>query len=237
MARPRTPSGPRLTTSLAVLTLLATVAACTPGDADDAELEQRVAEQEALIAEQEQVIAELEQRLVEAQEGTPAEEVTPDPDPAPRQQPADARSEEGVAEQLWTLFPEAFAFPEGEGATTGWQADGVDIPEGFRQADEPTFATPGELLVALVDEWNVGDELGGDTWELTVRVFVEGPEAVAPTEADVATGAVLLWGFADDAVAGEDRRLELRRGDDGWYVASGEARFHCRRGVSDDLCV
>jgi len=61
-------------------------------------------------------------------------------------------------------------------------------------------------------------------WEQTTRVFVDG--------SDGATGVVLQWGLLDDAVAGRDYRVSMRRAADMWRVERVEQRFHCRRGVS-----
>lgn len=196
----------------AVCVAVALLAGCRQGDAEQA----RVAELEAGLTAARERVAELEAALAEAEEPDPGEPQGP--------QPAPPHSPEGLVEQLHSYLDGGVE--GGDPASTGWQP--ADVPEGFAQPDEGGYETPGELVHALAGEFAAA-QLGADLWELTVRVL-EG-------EADEATAAVLTWGLADDAVVGSDLRLYLARGDAGWYVESAEERVHCRRGVSDGLCV
>ncbi|MDQ3459122.1 MAG: hypothetical protein M3498_07465 [Deinococcota bacterium] len=115
-----------------------------------------------------------------------------------------------------------------EPGSTAWQE--AELPEALREGG---WASPGALLLAAVRELALESSLGIDTWELTLRVLEAADEA-----ADEAAGVVLEWGFKDDAVAGSDWRLAMRRGGEGWRATGLERRFHCRRGVSaGGLCL
>jgi hypothetical protein len=85
-------------------------------------------------------------------------------------------------------------------------------------------ATPGSLLMRVVSSQHWADALGDAMWEQTTRVLID--------ERGLATGVVLQWGMMDDAVAGRDFRVSMKRIGDAWAVAGVERRFHCRRGVS-----
>ncbi|HVL97792.1 MAG TPA: hypothetical protein VM324_00675 [Egibacteraceae bacterium] len=218
----RHPSAYRqLATVCCALVLL--LAACGPGG--ESGTDDEAADVRAQLEQAQERIAELEGELEAAQEAAHDDDTEPTP-PGDRGEPATPHTPEGLVEQLRTYFPAA-DLPEGwQPGTTSWVP--ADVPVGYGQADDPAFGTPGELATALAAEV-AGPQLGSDVWEVTARVLAsEGAEA---------TAAVLVWGLADDAVAGSDLRLYLARNDTGWYVDSAEERFHCRRGVSGDLCV
>lgn len=103
--------------------------------------------------------------------------------------------------------------------------DSASVPEGFRGG---RWNSPGDLLFDLVRDLGYDNTLGVHTWEVTTRAFIENGTAY---------GAILLWGFQDDAVAGEDMRVTLQEDGSGWYVSGLERRYHCRRGVSEGLCL
>jgi hypothetical protein len=84
--------------------------------------------------------------------------------------------------------------------------------------------TPGGLLLAVAASQNWADMLGDAAWEQTVRVWTD--------DKDAAVGVVLLWDFMDDAVAGHDFRISMRRTDAEWKVERIEDRYHCRRKVT-----
>ena len=89
--------------------------------------------------------------------------------------------------------------------------------------------SPGALLGALVRAESWADVLGEAAWEETLRVL--------PADGDVAEGIVLQWGFMDDAVAGRDFRVFMRRTAGMWTIDRIEKRYHCRRAVgADQLC-
>jgi len=134
-------------------------------------------------------------------------------------------SAEGLPEQLRTLLPEGADLPDGfEPGTTAWQA--TELPDGL----DPDYPTPGALALDLARAADA-DNLGMDTWETTTRVL--------PDDADenLAYVAVLSYGYGDDAVAGRDLRITITRDGEDWTAGGAEERFHCRRGVTDDLCV
>jgi hypothetical protein len=87
-------------------------------------------------------------------------------------------------------------------------------------------SSPGSLLMRVISSQQWADVLGDAVWEQTTRVLVD--------DSGAATGVVLQWGFMDDAVAGRDFRVSMRRTGDVWKVESIERRFHCQRGVSAD---
>lgn len=195
--------------SASVVALL-TLAACTSNRADDetAGLKERIAEQDALIAEREATIEELR--------------AAPETGPSP----AAPFSAEGLTDQLHAHFLDDL--PEGfEPGPTPWRDR--QVPAGFG-ADGDRFDTPGAAMVALADAVGGAEGLGSESWEIAVRVL-------SPEAGDRARGAVLMWGFRDDSVAGTDVRVDLRRDGAGWYVRAAETRDHCWRGVTDGLCV
>jgi hypothetical protein len=103
-------------------------------------------------------------------------------------------------------------------ASTLWMASEIAVPETL------SASTPGALLAMITAAQGWTDSLGDAVWEQTTRVWT--------TDDDSSTGIVLLWGFMDDAVAGRDVRLTMRRRDGMWRVERIEERHHCRRGVT-----
>ncbi|MFU8805127.1 MAG: hypothetical protein ACNA8W_15035 [Bradymonadaceae bacterium] len=122
--------------------------------------------------------------------------------------------------------PEEMEFSPG---TTDWRPSVRKLPEPMVSPlpDGPT--SPGALLNEVTRELGFGDGLGEEVWEMTTRVWQE--------DEDSAVGMILQWGFKDDSVAGSDVRLTMRRSDQTWTIEELEERFHCRRGVSEDLCL
>ena len=169
---------------------------------------------------------------------SPAEQEPDDPPSEPQeatqgetgQAPESPWSAEGLVDPLRSHFSLPEGLPdEWEPGPTAW--DEVEVPPQLQQ-DTASFSSPKEVLLAYVSgpEEREGG-LGQDIWETTLRIL---PHDEAP---DRATGAVLVWGFKDDALEGRDVRLELREGEEGWYATEKEHRYHCRRGVTDDdLC-
>lgn len=162
------------------------------------------------------------ERSAATSSGTAATE-DPAPPDATRASPEPMFSEEGLVDQLRTYFPEPDTMPsEWEPGPGAWVEE--DVPEGFAEA---AGGTPAELMTAYVAETGLNE----GTWETTVRVLDEDPDD------ERASAAVLRWGLRDDAVAGTDTRLELRRGEDGWRIEHVESRPRCARGVTDGLCL
>ena len=56
-------------------------------------------------------------------------------------------------------------------------------------------------------------------------------------EAGQASAIIMMWGLKDDSVVGRDYLLVLRQHQGNWYVAEVQERFHCARGVVDDICL
>ena len=103
--------------------------------------------------------------------------------------------------------------------TTAWAMSPDPVPP--LRAD-----SPGALLGALVHAQSWAGVLGVAAWEETLRVL--------PASGDVAEGVVLQWGFMDDAVAGRDFRVFMRRRAETWTIDRIEQRYHCRRAVGAD---
>lgn len=219
--RPRT--APLVThVALAVLTA-GVLVACGPATRDDPDTTARDGEIAALESQVADLEAEVERlRAAEA----PAPE-------GPAERPASPRTEEGLVEQLHAFFRSDAERDMGfQPAPTPWEP--ATVPDGFGEGDA-AFGSAGALMTALAAEL-AGDQLGGDAWEAATRVLFDNAEG--DPDADEATGAVLLWGFLDDSVAGSDHRISLRRGADGWFADAAEQRSRCRRGVVDGgLCV
>jgi hypothetical protein len=102
--------------------------------------------------------------------------------------------------------------------TTPW------TPLSINEAETVEASSPGSLLMRVISSQQWADVLGDAVWEQTTRVLVD--------DSGAATGVVLQWGFMDDAVAGRDFRVSMRRTGDMWKVEGIERRFHCLRGVS-----
>lgn len=114
-----------------------------------------------------------------------------------------------------------------EPGTTPWRA----APDAMRQAaaDTVAAASPGAAASRLAAALGWTEQLGDAAWEQTTRVWF--------ADEDRAIVVVLQWGLLDDAVAGHDLRVELRRVDGAWQVETVEERFHCQRRVTDEgLC-
>lgn len=221
------------TRALAAMMLAIAVVGCADDDTrhnrDQAQVEQLEAELEEANAAADELgqelealqndYAQLEDELREGDDSDPDQPLDPD---APQPQPQ--RSAEGLVDQLRLLLDRGDAPDEFEPGTTSWQP--VAAPEGLSDG----YDTPGALALDLAAALD-GDALGFDLWETTTRVL---PDDDDP---DLAYVAVLSWGLADDAVAGTDLRMTITRGDGGWQPGGAERRSHCRRGVSDDLCL
>ncbi|PMR74288.1 hypothetical protein C1H69_13585 [Billgrantia endophytica] len=114
-----------------------------------------------------------------------------------------------------------------EPGSTAWQEAQRPIPRHLGAGGE-RHASPGALLQEWMSEADLMASLGQDAWEQTQRIYLED---------DTATGIVMQWGFKDDAVLGQDYRLQMRRDTRGWYAEHLETRYHCGRGVSEGLCL
>ena len=192
---------------------------------DEGELQARIAELEqerdAAESRSDELAEEnerLEDELVELRAGA-------DDDPDDRPEPAPVRTPEGLVDQLRTHFPRPDEPEEFEPGTTDWRT--FELPGDLEDAHDSPGAAASALLEGLQ-----ADGLGQDVWEATARVLLD------PDDQDMAYAAVLSWGWADDATAGRDVRVTLTRTDDGeWQLGGAEARDHCRRGVTDGMCV
>jgi hypothetical protein len=107
--------------------------------------------------------------------------------------------------------------------TTSWRI--VPVPP-LSSALAREATTPGKLLATVTLSQGWADVLGDAAWEQTTRVWSD--------DSDEAVGMVLLWGFLDDAVAGRDLRISMRRTNNVWHLEKVEERYHCRRKVSAD---
>ena len=113
--------------------------------------------------------------------------------------------------------------------TTDWRESRRDIPGELADVDGDGPGSAGQLLFELVGALNFESRLGVDAWEQTMRVHSD--------ETDAAVGVIMQWGFKDDATAGSDLRVSMEYTGEAWQITSLEERFHCRRGVSDGLCL
>jgi outer membrane murein-binding lipoprotein Lpp len=141
---------------------------------------------------------------------------------------AQERTAEGLIDQLRLHVRDLddAEMPEGwQPGTTEWEP--FELPDEVRG----TYDTPGEIVAELAAVLYV-PQLGQDTWETTVRVLLD------EDDPDLAYGAVLGWGFLDDAVLGEDIRITLTRTEDErWEAGGAEVRAHCMRGVDGTMCL
>jgi hypothetical protein len=115
-------------------------------------------------------------------------------------------------------------------ATTAWQPTRRELPASLADPDRAQADAPGIILYRLIEAWNLHEALGQDVWEHTARVHIDAD--------DHAYGVVLAWGLQDDALAGTDLRVRMRRQDAGWFVTEVDERYQCARGVTEDgLCI
>lgn len=175
-----------------------------------------------------------------ADAGAAAGPTPPADTPSAPGEPAGGAGELTAVERIWSeegldAQPRLDAYrariPPGLGWTpraTAWRPAGPALAA--RLAGIPPAGTPGAVVAAVQAALEESGALGFDVWETTSRLLVRGDDA--------ATAVVLRWGFQDDALAGHDVRVELRRGAAGWTVESSWERYQCRRGVSDEgLCL
>ena len=221
---------PRPRAAALIVALALTAAAC--GDGNDAGTQDDAGELQAQVAELEQERDAAEARADElAEENERLEDelvelrAADDDDTDDRPEPASMRTPEGLVDQLRTHLPRPDEPEEFEPGTTDWRA--FELPGDL----EDPHDSPGAAASALLEGLQA-DGLGQDVWEATARVLLD------PDDQDMAYAAVLSWGWADDATAGRDVRVTLTRTDDGeWQLGGAEARDHCRRGVTDGMCV
>ncbi len=116
-----------------------------------------------------------------------------------------------------------------EPGATSWQASELEIPSSLSATSDELPSSPGNVLLVLAMEAELGHGLGQDAWEHTMRVYRESD--------DSAIGIIMQWGFKDDSVAGRDLRLVLGQDDEGWFIREIEERWQCQRRVTEDnLC-
>lgn len=140
--------------------------------------------------------------------------------------------EEGLAAQrrlawLRERIPPELGYQPG---TTPWRPANLELPSELTSPAAANAAAPGILLGRLIAAIGWDTTLGTDAWEQTTRILQDDDET--------ALGAVLRWGLRDDAIAGHDLRVQMRKAMNGWYVERVQERFHCSRGVSEEgLCL
>ena len=140
--------------------------------------------------------------------------------PSSTSQSADPWTEAGFLSQPEMDSLRARVRPEDavKPGTTVWTA--------VAERPEVTATTPGALLGELVHALGWDTPLGEGAWQMTLRVL--------PRESETAEGIVLQWNFQDDAVAGRDFRVFMRKRAGIWGIERIERRFHCRRGITAD---
>ncbi len=192
------------------------VACQTPGQSEEA-----VADEPAAMTAEESVA---EEKTIEEEtaEGETAEEAVAE-ESAPSGS-VQRWSREGLLENRRMEEFTATANPDfANPGTTDWRE--AEVPAALR---DETFPAPGGALVALQQAVDIDAQLGMDLRELTARAYIDGDEA---------GGALLLWGFKDDSLAGKDIMVMLEADGDAWRVASMQERFHCVRGTVGELCM
>ncbi len=239
---------PRERTFLTALLIgMLVLAGCaeTPSETDDAasraeDLERELDQARSRASELEAEVTRLEEQLVAAPDAEDDEEETDDgdaPDEPTTDTPdglrdvAEPRTAAGLIDQLRVHVREA---QPDTGLPAEWEPEVTTW--GPYEVPEPaigTYETPGAVVAALARASDA-QLLGRDQWETTIRVLMD------EDDPDLAYGAVLSWGYLDDAVRGRDVRITLTRNDDGqWQPGGAEQRFHCLRGLADEgeLCV
>lgn len=148
-----------------------------------------------------------------------------DGDPTALDDIADPRTPEGLTDQVRVHVQEArrLGLPDDwEPSATAW------VPYEVPTEIDGTYETPGDVVAALARAADA-HILGRDQWETTIRVLFD------EDDPDLAYGAVLSWGYLDDAVTGRDIRITLTRTeDDQWEPGGAEQRSHCLRALTDD---
>lgn len=114
--------------------------------------------------------------------------------------------------------------------TTSWRRADIDVSRGGEEPASERADSPDALLTRVTPILRGAGEVGGDVWERTTRIWQE--------QENEAVAVVLHWGLKDDALAGHDYRVTMRRNGQGWHIDRIDERFHCRRLVTEDgLCV
>ena len=109
-----------------------------------------------------------------------------------------------------------------------WEAYDGELPPGGGGPDGE-WETPQAALEDFV-AWISASGLPGHV------TGVAGQLSGRPTE-DEATALVRLPWTGDDSLAGEELRIVMSRGPGGWSIDRVERRVHCRRGVTDGVCL
>lgn len=188
---------------------------------------------------------------VQGTDVSPVPDTDGDPDPGDASHPSDAQPVDAHPSDSDPIL--TYLRQLEEQVLAGWHDDLFTQPRmlaysrlaasyGFRPGTTPwrtstgmptptpgdPFVSPAAILSDFVTK-QVTAGLGTDLWEVVSRLQYAN---------DKTTGAVLVWGFQDDALAGMDYRLTMVSHDHGWHLVAVDERFHCRRGVSErGLCL
>lgn len=208
---------------LAVLIIPLALSACAPQQ-NEPELEEELSalkEENRVLQEQ---VEELQKAIEEAEEkdGIPLEELDPN-----------MWSREGLEKHIDAFImrkrQEQWDFEPG---TTDWRPSEVQVPTRFTDTEEGGWETPGLLLHDFTGTFGSIEMLGESTWQVSSRVFREGPDSPE------AVGILMFWGLKDDSTGGLDYLVSMEEIEGRWIITDVKERFHCLRGVTEDgLCI
>jgi hypothetical protein len=135
----------------------------------------------------------------------------------------------GLTEPAPTQLPTTPQPFVGSAGATTWQSSEDRAPDGFGEG-VAAYDTPQVLMEALIRRAQQEGQIPDDA-QLRAGVYEERDSS--------AVVYVQLRGLADDSVAGQEVRMTVRRGRDGWFVDGVEYRNHCSRGIdaATKLCV
>jgi hypothetical protein len=109
----------------------------------------------------------------------------------------------------------------GSAGATAWQSSEDRAPDGFGEG-LAEYDSPKALMEALISKARQENGIP-DGVQLRAGVYEQRDAA--------AVIYMQLRGLADDSLVGQEVRLTVRRGADGWFVDGVEYRNHCSRGV------
>ncbi len=134
--------------------------------------------------------------------------------------------------QLWEYVID-FSFAEENGwkrGSTNWRKWNGEFDPSL-SAPNQSWETPGLLMLAWMTEAETSYWLGQEVWEINTRIEM--------SDENSAKGYILSYGVFDDAIAGSDIKITMKKENGFWYIEDVEERSRCSRGVSEDneLCV
>ncbi|CAG9619388.1 hypothetical protein BACCIP111883_00155 [Sutcliffiella rhizosphaerae] len=179
------------------------------------------------IDEQSKTLAETEKELKELKQVNSDEEFIMIP------KETASRWRDNLDVQLWEMVTDfSMSYENGfERGETNWREWDGEIGEPFMTINE-NWETPGQLLSNWINYHDLSYWNGMDLFEVNMRIDYD-------SENEEAIGYVLTYGYKDDSIAGDIKKVMMKLEDNSWYIEDVFIRNQCHRNVSEDgeLCV